>query len=415
MQDAHSGKHLSNTHAPPFATACVNLPDDLFIWEILVRLPVKYLMIYKDISPFWCAAIVDPGFVHRHRDFSCASPPSMLIVPRMVSFDNDSELSEDINFHRLCMGKTLGTIEEEEKMELMLKKACPPEAEGITNKIFPTHCDGLVAIATLTDQVFVCNPATQELVALPLGTPDVRTLKDPSAAIGFDLSRNQYIVARYFYRQYEIDTTSGVLDYEIGHEVFMLGGDSWQLTDCPPDAIGDTRPVFMQGSFYWGTYAPENIQSGVLVRFILRKRTFDVVPCPPGYFYHYDLDHLADLDGKLCYVNNISETTFDVWQLEDDGRQYPKWSLRCRIDPFDDGLGADAFFPIWAGRGGIMVAVDYEKLYWCDEKSGYMDELVDLNGEMDLERGDSEDDDNFNRYHVIPYTESLISITICNY
>jgi F-box interacting protein len=338
----------------------------------------------------------------------------MLIIPRKSSFKDDFELSEDIIFHRLPMGKTLGSLEE--KIELMLEKACPPEAEGITNMIFPTHCDGLVAIATVNDRVFVCNPATEELMVLPLGTPDARIIKEPSAALGFDASRNQYIISRYFYRHYDIDYFGGVLDYEIGHEVFMLGGDSWELTDAPPDSIGHTRPVFIHGAFYWGTCGLDDLQSDVLVRFSLRERNFDVVPCPPGFAYDDSLDRLADLDDKLCYVNNVSETTFDVWQLDDDGIQQPKWSLRCRIDPFDDGLGVDALFPVWAGEGRIMVAVDYEKLYWCDEKSGFMEELVDLEEEIDLERQQVQYDYNvYYQYHIVPYMESLISIRVCNY
>jgi hypothetical protein len=43
----------------------------------------------------------------------------------------------------------------------MIEKACPQEAEGITNKIFPMHCDGSVAIETVNDWIFVCNPATK--------------------------------------------------------------------------------------------------------------------------------------------------------------------------------------------------------------------------------------------------------------
>jgi hypothetical protein len=148
----------------------------------------------------------------------------------------------------------------------------------------------------------------------------------------------------------------------------------------------------------------------------LRERNFDVVPCPPGFAYDDSLDRLADLDNKLCYVNNVSETTFDVWQLDDDGIQQPKWSLRCRIDPFDDGLGVDALFPVWAGEGRIMVAVDYEKLYWCDEKSGFMEELVDLEEEIDLERQQVQYDYNvYYQYHIVPYMENLISIRVCNY
>jgi F-box interacting protein len=407
MDPPHSGKDLSNTPTIPFATACANLPYDLFVWEILARLPVKHLLIYKDISPCWCAAIDDAAFVRRHREFSRESPPSMLIIPRKSSLEDDIELSEDIIFHRLHIGRTLDTFEEE-KVELMLKKECPPGVEGITNKIFPTHCDGLVAIATVNDQVFVCNPATQELVALPRGTPDARIIKDPVAALGFDASRNQYVVARYFYWHYDVDESIGVLDYEIGHEVFMLGGDSWELTDCPPGVIVATPPVFVQGAFYWGTCANDDLQSGVLLRFNLRERNFDMVPYPPEFVYH---DHLADLNGKLCYVSSVSESTYDVWQLEDDKIHQPKWSLRCRIDPFDEGLGVDAFFPVWAGAGRIMVAVDYEKLYWCEEKSGYMDEILEFEEETDLDL----EDYNCYRYHVVPYMESLISIRVCNH
>jgi hypothetical protein len=68
---------------------------------------------------------------------------------------------------------------------LMLQKACPPEGEGITNKIFPMHFDGLVAIATVNDQAFVCNPTTQERVTLLLGTPDVHIVKKTPITLGF--------------------------------------------------------------------------------------------------------------------------------------------------------------------------------------------------------------------------------------
>jgi hypothetical protein len=37
----------------------------------------------------------------------------------------------------------------------MIEKACPQEAEDITNKIVPTHCDGWVAIETVNDWIFL--------------------------------------------------------------------------------------------------------------------------------------------------------------------------------------------------------------------------------------------------------------------
>jgi hypothetical protein len=102
--------HISITPTPPFATTCTNLRDDLFIWEILVRLPTKYLIIYKEICPSWSASIDDAGFIRHHRNFSHACPPSMLIIPRKSSIEVDFELSEDIIFPRLPMEKTLGSL-----------------------------------------------------------------------------------------------------------------------------------------------------------------------------------------------------------------------------------------------------------------------------------------------------------------
>ena len=60
------------------------------------------------------------------------------------------------------------------------------------------------------------------------------------------------------------------------------------------------------------------------MRFMLRERNFDVVACPPRFSYNESLDHHVDLDGKLCYINNVLETTFDMWKLEDDGIHQPK-------------------------------------------------------------------------------------------
>jgi hypothetical protein len=47
------------------------------------------------------------------------------------------------------------------------------------------HCDGLVAIATVNDQAFVCNPPTQEHVTLPLGTSECHVVKETPITLGF--------------------------------------------------------------------------------------------------------------------------------------------------------------------------------------------------------------------------------------
>jgi F-box interacting protein len=404
------------TITPPPPAAGVTLPEDLLLMEVLARLPVKFIVRSKCVCRSWRARVEDAAFVCRHRHFSRASPPSILVVMTSNKGEEDGEIPDNITFYRLRPGQKPGDFEAN-KAELLLEKAaCPPEAGGVTDVIHATHCDGLVAVTTTTNQVYVCNPTTRELVALPLGSGDVdlNNKKHPSAVIGFDSLRNHYVVARYFYRRWSYDESSCKLDYDIGHEVFILGGDSWELTADPPHAIGGTPPVCTGDAFYWACEAAEEPQPSSLLRFSLRDRMFSQVPCPPEFGYDPAMDHLADLDGKLCHVNNCASlTTFNVWQLGsvDDTRPV-QWSLRCRIDPGEISFGSDGFLPLWAAGGGMLVRVSDtgEKLYWCDEKSQDVQKVLDLE-DVGLEDVDSEHW--YPVYHVVPYIESLVSIRKC--
>ncbi|KQJ82255.1 hypothetical protein BRADI_5g07810v3 [Brachypodium distachyon] len=363
----HFQEHSLIPQPQPPVAAAATLPDDILFSEVLVRLPVKSLMRFKCVCPSWCAAIADADFIRRHLDHSRGIMPSILVTPRESSGDDDDddEFSEDISFHRLQLEQALaGTIME----ELMLKKVSPDQEDGITNKIFLTHCDGLVAITTTTNQVFVCNPATQEFVALPTRTPDFDSdeySNEPTtAALGFDPHRNRYVVARYFYKP----TSSSEDNNNMGHEVFWLGGDStwsWKPTQDPPLPIYQTRPAFMGGAFYWKS-ADQS-----LLRFSLGDEAF--------------------------------ETKFEVWQLADDRSS---WSKRCQVINFDLSFGSEAFLPVWAGRGGMLLAVDYNKLYWYCDKSGSLKKVVDMEHEVDLGRRE----DGFYRQQIVPYIESLVSI-----
>jgi hypothetical protein len=68
----------------------------------------------------------------------CACPPSMLIISHKNIFWG--WLWDLWGYPLPPPSQTLVSLEE--KIELMLEKACPQEAEGIKNKILLTHCDG---------------------------------------------------------------------------------------------------------------------------------------------------------------------------------------------------------------------------------------------------------------------------------
>ncbi|KAK3142813.1 hypothetical protein QOZ80_4BG0351940 [Eleusine coracana subsp. coracana] len=389
------------------------IPDELVVSEVLVRLPVKSLLRVKSVCRSWRAAVEDPSFVRRHLELSRArTTPSVLVIPR--DEDDESE-SEGVSFHRLVLEK-----DDPADVALMFDKALLPDDHlGMTNAIVPTHCDGLIALATPTGKVFVCNPATREFVALPPGTTGSKIDATAVAIVGYDAWRDKYVVARYFYRRYDQCKQQDAAD--IGHEIFTLGEEEdsscWMPTADPPHAIGPSRPICTRNAFYWSTHnrKPKN----ALLRFGLRDRAFDVVPFPPATAdFNHSVDNVAEMGGKLCYVNTATNTAFDVWVADDDDvSRIPRWSLRCRVDfdlfLFGEAVGAEAMIPVADFGDEMLLAADYRTLYSYDARQDRVVRVVDLEDELEYDTADGDDEPCSGGlvHHVLSYAESLVPIT----
>jgi hypothetical protein len=118
--------------------------------------------------------------------------------------------------------------------ELIFKKKFLPYSIPMFS--IPLHCDGLILIPCITGKIFICNPATRELVELPPGTPSLSL--EHRFAFGFDPSSGTYKVARYFVRSYreiaQADGKGTFTEYCCGHEIMAIGGSQeawgWRAT-----------------------------------------------------------------------------------------------------------------------------------------------------------------------------------------
>ncbi|CAL5032546.1 unnamed protein product [Urochloa decumbens] len=402
-----------------------DIPDDLLLSDVLPRLPVKSLARFKCVCRSWRAAVErDPALVRRHLALSRAAvPPSMLVVPCKEFYCDD--VPKEMSFHRLILGNNTAPGA---AAELVFRNAWP---DGVRQDgAVPTHCDGLVAIAASGDRVLVCNPATRELVVLPPASRDaLDDCSPPPVALGYDPRRNRYVVARCFYRKCYVheDVASGevwLVHYDIGHETFTLGGgvsSGWELTADPPHAVArETRPVCTAEAFYWCTAAAGVVRqpSNKLLRFGLRDRAFEVLPFPPGADFVGGADHLTELAGMPCYVRPATDTAFEFWVANEDGKW--EWSLRCRVDFVDYGesVGVEAMVVVAAAGDEMVVAADHRELYVYDVRRGSVRRVVDMEEELEYEGPDwstCEYRGDLLLHHVVPYVESLVSIGRCNY
>jgi F-box interacting protein len=278
------------------------------IFNKIMILNISYVCLHIIRLKSWKTPLISEGFCHTFRIILHEDDPD----------DGASQPEDDVYFHRLALDEARTAAD----VELMFKKASPT---GMAGAVVPTHCDGLVALATANGRACVCNPATREFVALP---PGARGSKG-AAALCYDRWRDRYVVVRCFYRRYDEyqDAASGKrkLDYEIGHEVFTLGDSSWEPTADPPLAIGPADPVCTRDAVYWCTDDDDT-----LLRFSLRYRAFDVASGPPSAGSCCGNRTVTGLGGKLCYVacNRWSEGGYDVWVADADAT----WASTCSAD-----------------------------------------------------------------------------------
>jgi hypothetical protein len=88
-------------------TQTAELPEELVLDEILIRLPVKSLLRFKCVSKAWRTAISDPSFIRTHLQLSASrwqQDPSLLITPHTLDGvvqgeDWPMNFSSNIRFH----------------------------------------------------------------------------------------------------------------------------------------------------------------------------------------------------------------------------------------------------------------------------------------------------------------------------
>ncbi|KAK3145051.1 hypothetical protein QOZ80_4AG0322110 [Eleusine coracana subsp. coracana] len=400
--------------APPSS-----IPEEILVSDVLARLPVKSLLRFRSVCWSWRAANDDPRFVRRHLELSSARPPSVVDVPcepRLEQYWTEARSSKDqpLEFRRIWPGGLGG----EPTAELMHAVTC-----SITAVTHPVHCDGMVLVPTTSGELFLSNPATREFVRLPRGSPTTVFVENP-VAFGFDPWSGTYKVARCFYRCFEMEESDDdghvEVEYDVGHEVLMLGGTSpsWEETNDPPHAIMPTRPICTRGNFYWTAVVgrADEPRPMELLRFCLRDETFHVVPNPPCFVDTEiagvigDRDTLTELTGRLCCAHVCAQCFYvDIWLANDDGPCLD-WYVAYNIEllrPVQHSV-----LPLAVIDGDdVLLSVDRNTLYRYKATTGTLHKVVDMQRAPDFYAAPKPPRNPFIfLHHAVPYVESLVSI-----
>ncbi|KAL0372686.1 UNVERIFIED_CONTAM: F-box/kelch-repeat protein [Sesamum calycinum] len=251
-----------------------NLPDDA-IAEILARLPIKSLSRFKCVSNSWNHLISHPSFLNL-RALRKRSTRELRLIYVEHGKNTDGRI-------RITATDTEG--------KLINQFSLPGNSmKNSVDRLYPTRFD-LVCFHNYRGEIWLCNPATRQILALPYPSQAVSKLDrfyGPYHNIGFGYSssRDEYKVVQLLDFRDQNGPIFGIycevysVSSEVDHHQCSSG---WRKTSekCPHPVMGAAACV--QDVLHWMA-SDEFFQPLVaIVSFDLNEEKFRTMPVSPQW------------------------------------------------------------------------------------------------------------------------------------
>jgi F-box interacting protein len=287
------------------------LPDEIAIWEILIRLDPKALLRCRAVCRGWLRATSTREFLVIHH----GRQPTL---PLLDGYNGDVD------------DRTLDIIPLDHRARLVAADQLQPIAR-LDHRHPLQSCDGLLLLCTngtdisnggadIKRQYSICNPATRQYAPLRQIADFIVVAMYPHGHTG------EYRLLLYPGRLMNGNLAPGLHD---GFYVFTLGSCQ------PPRHIGWPeakevmleRNVLFRGNLHWYMEVLESSKAGMILVFDTMEESFTEMRAAP--IDRGDAD-LFEMDGMLILAkfNNAAEA-IDIWVLQDYEREI--WTCKCQI------------------------------------------------------------------------------------
>ncbi|KAF7025827.1 hypothetical protein CFC21_037981 [Triticum aestivum] len=274
-----------------------SLPEEISIWEILVRLPPKALLRCRAVCRTWRGATSTHDFLLAHHARQPALP---LFYASNFKCDGDRVKSLDI----IPFDHRVGIAAADRLQSVARIDLSYPGLE--------ISCDGLLVFSVGENRnLSVYNPATRQYAPLP-------------QIAGFMLL-GMYLhspTGEYRLLLYLSDANLG----HNGSYVFSVGSDQPPRYKGYPNAfeLMFTRPILFRGSLHWQILKSAGNMLKVFNTTVesFRQMRAPLLPYPA---------HLFEMDGMLSMFSfdEATNTTIDIWMSQDYDNEV--WALKYRV------------------------------------------------------------------------------------
>ncbi|XP_074375291.1 putative F-box protein At3g16210 [Apium graveolens] len=390
------------------------IPEHL-LTEILIRLPVKSLLLCKSVSKPWLSLISNPNFIKSHIKHTTTKPGADQTL--IVKGEDDYSLS------------LLNLNSPHIRAPLDLPFSRGYYSYGPLLKLVGS-CNGIICVSVYifpidsfryefnyylkNPMTYLWNPATKQSKLIPVHSLRYR-LTSVAIGFGFDPIENDYKVVRIV--SFSDDRPRSAEVYSANHNVWRRVrpfGDLEEYRDrditfCVPEDY----PEFDEYDICVNGLLSCSGLHGIMA-FDLNKEVFTCrIPVPVGSFNHYHLTDFNDSIAVITRKENEGNHVFKLWTLDDEAclrsgvgcNVKASWTLILSIDvdysePSVYGCFNSGDFLLYAQEGGCLLYNSHKKEARFSPVSitigrqiiKYNESLVSVTGSKQVEGKAHEDD-----------------------
>ncbi|OVA19257.1 F-box domain [Macleaya cordata] len=280
--------------------------------QILLRLPVKSLLVFKSVSKQWFSLISDPHFVHKH------SLQNHLSIAGLFLRKWSSGMHPEFEFIFLD-GKVTGSVP-------FKTLTFVNDQAGIN---IEQSCNGLLCCSSniwntskCKRNYYIYNPSTKQYTILPRSQFRKRSFVSiKSVSLAFDPFKSPH---------YEVICIWNNDTYEYQIEIYSSKTASWRLSgdsfSSPSFIFHNKSGVFWNGSLHW-----ISLTERTSLYFDIDQESVKTMPMPPINGQNCSIVYFGECRGHmhLIAMHNLWDRYFDIFEM---GIDYTGWNLKYRVD-----------------------------------------------------------------------------------
>ncbi|KAI3703354.1 hypothetical protein L1987_73359 [Smallanthus sonchifolius] len=359
------------------------LPSEI-MYDILSRMPVKYLARFRCVSKLWLHYINDSHLKTMHAKRSPVDDPMLIMFHQIPSKHPNSPCRLSLLEHEGSC--TLKVRKKPPLMGLMCKSfvyrypddiilgSCnglPYSSKGHHDGI---HGNMLVVIHPLSRECYELPPINislthpQQTWGISCDDESYRLRVEESFGLGFDESTDTFKMVSVVLRE--------EVKQDLCTMVHVLGTDSrWKIDQVPSYPIAG-EGVFANGCLHWLNNDEDDDEYPIylgrpVIRFDMANEEFGLIHPPQERPSGWIKELLVDLHGEVGYVYHMVNRGIEVWALKERG-----WVMHCEFrqkPPLPKGFVKVLGF--WNENGDVLMTDSWKPMFVYNLKSDNLDEV----------------------------------------